>query len=321
MQHALVTGGAGFIGSHLVDRLLMEGWRVSVADNFDPFYHPSIKRQNLAAHLSDSTFHLYEVDIRDLGLMRSRLCDDYDVIVHLAAKAGVRPSIQDPISCQQVNVTGTQNLLEFARERGIRQFVFASSSSVYGVNPRVPWREEDHVLLPVSPYARTKVSCELLGHVYSHLYGVRFVALRFFTVYGPRQRPDLAIHLFTRRIVERKPLPFFGDGQSRRDYTFIGDIASGVRAAIDYTASGYEVINLGNSTTVSLSEMVRSLEDALGIEAKLESHPAQPGDVPQTWADVSKAKALLGYEPRTEFRAGVRQFADWFKSATAGSQR
>ena len=200
-RHALVTGGAGFIGSHLVDRLLGEGWRVTVIDNFDPFYDPAIKERNVAEHLKNERYTLYRLDIRDLSGLRQALTDEYDVIVHLAAKAGVRPSIQDPVTYQEVNVTGTQNMLEFARERGISQFVFASSSSVYGVNPNVPWREDDHVLLPISPYASTKVSGELLGHVYSHLYGIRFIALRFFTVYGPRQRPDLAIHKFARLML------------------------------------------------------------------------------------------------------------------------
>jgi UDP-glucuronate 4-epimerase len=229
----------------------------------------------------------------------------------LAAKAGVRPSIMDPLAYQEVNVRGTQNLLELARDWGVRQFVFASSSSVYGINPNVPWREDDHVLQPISPYASTKVSGELLGHVYSHLYSMRFIALRFFTVYGPRQRPDLAIHKFARLMLQGKPLPFFGDGSTRRDYTYIDDIVSGIRAAMDYTGSMYEVINLGNDRTVSLAELVCGLEKVLGIQAELNLQAEQPGDVPQTWAAVSKARSLLGYEPRTDFRDGLRQFADW----------
>jgi len=233
------------------------------------------------------------------------------VIIHLAAKGGVRPSIMDPIAYQDVNVRGTQNVLELARERGVRQFVFASSSSVYGVNPNVPWREDDHVLQPISPYASTKVSGELLGHVYSHLYGIRFIALRFFTVYGPRQRPDLAIHKFARLMLERKQVPFFGDGSTRRDYTYIDDIVAGIRAAVDYEGSRYEVINLGNNRTVSLAEMVCGLERALKVKAELNRQLEQPGDVPQTWAEVSKAKALLGYEPQTEFCEGLQRFAEW----------
>jgi len=280
MMHALVTGGAGFIGSHLVDRLLEEGWRVTVVDNFDPFYDPEMKERNVAPHRDHSEYRLYRLDIRDMEGLRTQLQGEYDVIVHLAAKAGVRPSIQDPLTYQEVNVEGTQNMLEFAKERGVRQFVFASSSSVYGVNPNVPWREDDHVLLPISPYASTKVSGELMGHVYSHLYGIRFIALRFFTVYGPRQRPDLAVHKFARMMLRGEPLPLFGDGSSRRDYTYIDDIVDGVRAAMEYEATPYEVINLGNNRTVSLLEMVRHLEQAMGIDAQIAWLPEQPGDVP-----------------------------------------
>jgi UDP-glucuronate 4-epimerase len=252
-----------------------------------------------------------EIDVRNLEALKKQLSADYDVIIHLAAKGGVRPSIMDPIAYQEVNVRGTQNMLELARECGVRQFVFASSSSVYGVNPNVPWREDDHVLQPISPYASTKVSGELLGHVYSHLYAIRFIALRFFTVYGPRQRPDLAIHKFARLMLERKQVPFFGDGSTRRDYTYIDDIVVGIRAAMDYNGSRYEVINLGNNRTVSLAEMVSGLERALEVKAELDRQPEQPGDVPQTWADVTKAKALLGYEPHTEFHEGLQRFAEW----------
>jgi len=228
----------------------------------------------------------------------------------------VRPSIADPVGYQEVNVRGTQNLLELTRAWGVRQFVFASSSSVYGVNPRVPWSEDDHVLQPISPYASTKVSGELLGHVYSHLYGIRFIALRFFTVYGPRQRPDLAIHAFARKMLEGKPIPVFGDGSTRRDYTFIDDIVSGVRAAIEYTASPYEVINLGNNDTVTLAEMIEGLEHALGLRAIIDRQPLQPGDVPQTWANIDKASTLLGYQPTTSYADGVKKFADWLRTST-----
>lgn len=314
-RHALVTGGAGFIGSHLVDRLLAEGWRVTVVDNFDPFYDTAIKKRNVAEHLGNGRYTLHRLDIRELAGLRRELTDTYDVIVHLAAKAGVRPSIEDPVTYQEVNVTGTQNMLEFARERGIKQFVFASSSSVYGVNPNVPWREDDHVLLPISPYASTKVSGELLGHVYSHLYGIRFIALRFFTVYGPRQRPDLAIHKFARLMLDGQPIPFYGDGTTRRDYTYIDDIIHGVRAAMDYEETRYEVVNLGNNRTVSLTEMVQGLEEALGIEAELEPLPEQPGDVPQTWAEVVKARELLGYSPQMSMNKGLQLFAYWLKES------
>jgi UDP-glucuronate 4-epimerase len=312
MKHALVTGGAGFIGSHLVDRLLKEGWQVTVVDNFDPFYDPAIKRKNISAHFDYTTYRLLEIDIRDMEVLQEKLTDDYDVIVHLAAKAGVRPSIQDPIGYQEVNVRGTQNLLEFARQRGIKQFIFASSSSVYGINPNVPWKEDDCVLKPISPYASTKVSGELLGHVYSHLYGIRFIALRFFTVYGPRQRPDLAIHKFARLMLEGKPIPIYGDGSSRRDYTYIDDIIEGVRRAMDYTDTSYEVINLGNNQTVSLLEVVKTLEETLGVKAKLEFLPAQLGDVLQTWADMEKAERLLGFKPKIDFKKGVERFVKWY---------
>ncbi len=309
-RRALVTGGAGFIGSHLIDGLLADGWDVTVIDNFDPFYPAQIKRGNIEAHARYPGWRLHEIDISDHEAL-GRLPGDFDVIVHLAAKAGVRPSIADPLAYQKANVAGTQALLEFARARGIRQFVFASSSSVYGVNPRVPWSEDDHVLEPISPYASTKVSGELLGHVYAKLYGIRFLALRFFTVYGPRQRPDLAIHGFARRLLRGDVIPMFGDGSTRRDYTFIDDIVAGVRAAMTYDRSPYEVINLGNNRTVSLREMIATLEKALHIEARIEQHPEQPGDVPQTWARVEKARALLGYEPKTSFDEGVARFCDW----------
>jgi UDP-glucuronate 4-epimerase len=313
MKHALVTGGAGFIGSHVVDSLLADGWRVTVFDNFDPFYNPAVKEANVRAHESNASFTLVRGDLRDADAVASLGNATYDVIVHLAAKAGVRPSIEDPVGYQQVNVTGTQLLLELARRIGTKQFVFASSSSVYGVNPRVPWREDDHVLQPISPYASTKVSGELLGHVYSHLYGMRFIALRFFTVYGPRQRPDLAIHKFAKLMLAGKPIPVFGDGGTSRDYTFIDDIVSGVRAAMAYTSSPYEVINLGNTQTVHLNEMIAGLERATGRSARIERHPEQPGDVPQTWANIEKARALLGYNPATPYEQGVTRFVEWLQ--------
>lgn len=313
-MHVLVTGGAGFIGSHLVDSLLTDGHTVTVLENFDPFYPRSIKERNIASHRLHPSWRLVECDLRDMDAMRVQLPSDCDCFVHLAARAGVRPSIEDPVGYQEVNVRGTQNLLEIARERQIRHFVFASSSSVYGVNPRVPWREDDYVLQPISPYASTKVSGELLGHVYSHLYGIRFLALRFFTVYGPRQRPDLAIHKFARLISRGEEIPVFGDGSTRRDYTFIDDVVSGIRGAIDYTATRYEVINLGNNQTVTLNEMITGLETALGIPAQIKRVAEQAGDVPQTWASIEKARNLLGYDPRTSYDDGVRRFADWYKT-------
>ncbi len=296
---------------------MADGVEVTALDTFDAFYERPIKERNIAAHRQHAAWRLVEADIRDLPALRSQLRGDYSAIVHLAAKAGVRPSIDDPVTYQDVNVKGTQNLLELARERKIRDFVFASSSSVYGVNPRVPWSEEDHVLEPISPYASTKVSGELLGHVYSHLYGLRFTALRLFTVYGPRQRPDLAIHKFAKLMLAGKAIPMFGAGTTRRDYTFVADIVSGIRAAMKYDRTPYEVINLGNSQTLSLTEMVAGLEAALGTKARIERLPEQPGDVPQTWANIQKARRLLGFEPRVNYQEGVKRFVE--SLAAAGS--
>lgn len=315
-RHALVTGAAGFIGSHLVDRLLARGWAVTGLDNFDPFYPRAVKLGNLARQIGHAGFALVEADIRDADALSRALTGRYDVIVHLAARAGVRPSILDPVGYQEVNVKGTQHLLELARARGVPHFVFASSSSVYGINPNVPWRESDHVLLPISPYASTKVSAELLGHVYSHLHDIRFIALRFFTVYGPRQRPDLAIHKFARQMRSGLPIPVFGDGSTRRDYTFIDDIVAGVIAAMEYEGSRFEVINLGNNQTVSLTEMIGTLEDALGTRAIVARQSEQKGDVPQTWADIAKAATLLDYRPQTPFAAGVGKFVAWLDGET-----
>jgi UDP-glucuronate 4-epimerase len=308
MPHALVTGGAGFIGSHLVDRLLATGWRVTCLDSFDPFYDRALKEANIEAHRRHPLWSLAEIDLRDSAALQALLPEGCDVIFHLAAKAGVRPSIQDPWAYQEVNVGGTQSLLEFARARGVRQFVFASSSSVYGVNGNVPWREDEPVLMPISPYAATKVAGELLGHVYSHLYGIRFIALRFFTVYGPRQRPDLAIAKFTRLIREGRPVPLYGDGSTARDYTFVSDTVDGVMAAAAYDASLYEIINLGNNQAVSLAGMIREIELSLGRRASIDRQPPQPGDVPVTCADIRKAADLLGYAPRTPFAEGIARY-------------
>jgi UDP-glucuronate 4-epimerase len=315
MRNVLVTGGAGFIGSHLVERLLGEGrWRVHVLDDFNDFYDPALKRRNVAPHLSRADFRLSEADIRDRAALEEVFRGSaFDCIVHLAARAGVRPSLLEPVLYAETNIRGTLNLLELARETGVRQFVFGSSSSVYGENEKVPFSEDDPVNRPISPYAATKAAGELLCHTYSHLWGLRSVALRFFTVYGARQRPDLAIHKFARLISEGRPLPVFGDGTTRRDYTYIDDIIAGVRAAMDYEASAFEVINLGESRTVSLSELIALLERELGREALIERRPTQPGDVPQTFADTRKARALLGYEPQTPIEEGIRRFVGWFR--------
>lgn len=320
MKKILVTGGAGFIGSHLVDRLISENaWQVSVVDDFNDFYNPDIKRANVKRQDGNPNYRLLEADIRDkAALARIFNANKFDCIVHLAARAGVRPSLQDPLLYSETNVDGTVNLLQLAKEHGIKEFVFGSSSSVYGINAKVPFSEDDPIRQPISPYAATKGAGELLCHTYTHLYGIRCVCLRFFTVYGPRQRPDLAIHKFARLISEHKPIPVFGDGTTRRDYTYIDDIISGVRASIDFVAdsskSDYEVINLGESRTVELRELIELLEKELGIKAEIDRQPLQPGDVPQTYADVSKARQLLQYNPQTQIEIGIQRFVDWFKN-------
>jgi UDP-glucuronate 4-epimerase len=315
MKHCLLTGGAGFIGSHVADRLLADGWRITVIDNFDPFYPRNVKLSNIISHSTNKNYQLCEADIRSRGDLERLSDQHFDAIVHLAARAGVRPSIADPAGYQDVNVRGTQTMLDFARHAGVKQFVFASSSSVYGLNANVPWSERDACLLPISPYASTKLSAELLGHVYSHLYGLRFIALRFFTVYGPRQRPDLAIHKFAQSITAGRRIPVYGDGRTRRDYTYIADIVSGIQAALCYDRTLYEVINLGNNHTVSLTELIHSIETVTGRKALIETLPDQAGDVPQTWADISKASALLNYSPATGLIDGLTTFVSWLHTS------
>tara|TARA_X000000368_G_scaffold400845_1_gene373115 strand:- start:2622 stop:3569 length:948 start_codon:yes stop_codon:yes gene_type:complete len=310
-MNILLTGCAGFIGSHTLQKALEDGHRVIGVDNFDPFYSREVKNQNLC-NVSSENFELIEADLADLetyqkiDFMNEDL--SFDAIIHLAAKAGVRPSIEDPLGYQRSNVIATQNLLEYAKKHSIKQFVFASSSSVYGVNPNVPWKENDLVLQPISPYASTKVSCELMGHVYSQLYNIRFLGLRFFTVYGPRQRPDLAINKFFRLINEGEQIPFFGDGTTRRDYTYIDDIVNGIMRALVYNKSNYEIFNLGNDQTVTLTELIETIELEMGQKAIIDKKPDQAGDVPQTWADISKAKSLLGYMPKTSFKEGIEKY-------------
>lgn len=318
MKNILITGGAGFIGSHLVDRLLTEGgWRVTVIDDFNDFYLPEIKRSNVQPHLGHPDYELYEVDIRDRQALEQVFWQtQFDTIVHLAARAGVRPSLTQPQLYAETNINGTTNLLELARNNNVRHFVFGSSSSVYGVNDKVPFSEDDPIFHPISPYAATKAAGELICHTYSHLYGIRCLCLRFFTVYGARQRPDLAIHKFASLISQGKPIPVFGDGTTRRDYTYIDDIIAGVRAAIDYQKSNYEVINLGESRTVELRELISLLEKELGKEAKIDRQPLQPGDVPQTFADITKARKLLGYNPQTQIEDGIRKFIEWFRQTS-----
>ncbi|HEX5085795.1 MAG TPA: GDP-mannose 4,6-dehydratase [Blastocatellia bacterium] len=310
----LVTGGAGFIGSHLVDRLLAQRpARVVVVDNFDEFYDPQIKRANIADHMRRPDYRLASVDIRDYEALKQIFAErHFDAIIHLAARAGVRPSLSEPRLYTEVNINGTINLLELAEGAGVRKFVFGSSSSVYGPAATPPFRE-DAPLAPISPYAATKASGEMLAHTYSHLYGMNIVCLRFFTVYGARQRPDLAIHKFARMIADRSPIPVYGDGSAKRDFTYIDDIVQGLMAAIEYDATPFEIINLGESQTVTINRMIELLEDALGQKAILERRPPQPGDMPITHADITKARKLLSYRPTTPIETGIKKFAEWFK--------
>ena len=319
MTRVLVTGAAGFIGSHLVERLLDRGHEVVGFDNFDDFYDPGVKRANLGAARDHEGFLLVEGDIRDADALAA-LPDGCTSIVHLAARAGVRPSIEQPVLYHDVNVAGTLELLELARRRGIREFVFGSSSSVYGNNRKVPFAETDPVDHPISPYAATKRAGELLCHTYRHLFGIGCVALRFFTVYGPRQRPDLAIHKFTRRLAAGRPIQQFGDGSSRRDYTHIDDILQGVEASLEYlgrTDAPFEIVNLGESQTVELARLIALISEALGVTPEIEILPPQPGDVEQTYADISRARELFGYAPTTPIEAGIPAFVDWYREAHA----
>src|SRR5690349_24998502 len=277
MKNLLVTGAAGFIGSHLVDRLLATNVeRITVVDDFNDFYDPSIKHNNIQDHLKDSRYSIHKVDIRDRAALEKVFNENqFDCVVHLAARAGVRPSLSEPQLYTETNINGTLNLLELARQHDIKQFVFGSSSSVYGINAKVPFSEDDPIRQPISPYAATKGAGELLCHTYSHLYGLRCICLRFFTVYGPRQRPDLAIHKFAKLISRHQPIPVFGDGSTRRDYTYIDDIIDGVTAAIDYDQTDYEVFNLGESRTVELNELITLLQNELGTEAITNREPPQ----------------------------------------------
>lgn len=314
MKHILVTGGAGFIGSHTCEALLARGDQVTIIDNFDPFYDRAIKERNLTQARTSPHFTLVEGDINDAGVYDQLKGSGIDVIVHLAAKAGVRPSIEDPLGYERTNVQATVKLLQFAVNEGIEHFVFASSSSVYGENPNHPWKENEPDLKPISPYAATKLAGEGMGHVFSHLYDIRFTALRFFTVYGPRQRPDLAINKFTRLISAGKKIPFFGDGSSSRDYTYIDDIVSGVLKAVDYQAQKYEIFNLGNDQTVSLREMVDVIAETLNLPVEIESLPKQPGDVPITAASIEHSKCELSYMPSTSFSQGIAAYVSWCRS-------
>jgi UDP-glucuronate 4-epimerase len=308
----LITGAAGFIGSHLCERLLADGRLVVGIDNFDDFYEPRIKWHNIDKSLAHDNFGLIEADVRDTCAMNEAVGQDVDIIVHLAARAGVRPSIEQPALYSDVNVNGTVAMLEAARRNEVKKFILGSSSSVYGNNEKVPFSEEDNVDFPISPYAATKKACELICHTYHSLYGIDMTCLRFFTVYGPRQRPDLAIHKFARLIEQDKPIPVFGDGSMMRDFTYIDDIIAGTVAAIDRCA-GYNIYNLGESEPIKLSKLIEHIEQALGKRAQKEYLPKQPGDAERTYADISKARKELGYEPGTHITDGLAKFVQWLR--------
>lgn len=314
----LITGGAGFIGSTLAERLLRDGHKVVVIDNFCDFYDPRIKERNILPYINNDSFRLVRGDIRDVELLDA-VFEQYkvDAVVHLAAMAGVRPSIENPLLYQNVNGDGTQNILEHAKKYGVKNLVMASSSSVYGNCKEVPFREDMIVDFAISPYAATKKANEVMAHVYHHLYDMSIIMLRFFTVYGPKQRPDLAINKFTRFMLNDEPIPMYGDGSTSRDYTYVDDIVDGIIRSCDYVEKNnnvYEIVNLGSNNPISLKEMITAIGNVLGVDPKIEALPMQPGDVDRTYADISKAKKLLGYSPNTTFEEGIRKFVEWYKS-------
>ena len=312
MKRVLITGAAGFIGSHLADRLLGRGDFVAGLDEFNDYYDPAIKRANIAGAIQNANYRLYEADICDEARVRGIFAEVRpDVVVHLAARAGVRPSLKDPNLYHRVNVIGSQHILDACRDLGPRHLVFASSSSVYGGSTDVPFSESNPVMRPISPYAATKRMNELQAHVYSHIYGLQVSMLRFFTVYGPRQRPDMAIHIFTRLISEGLPVPMFGDGSTRRDYTYIEDILDGLERCVDRPFR-YEIFNLGEHHTTSLRELIDLIAKHVGKPAIIEQKPLQPGDVEITYADISHARELLGYNPQFSMEEGIRRFVEWY---------
>lgn len=311
-MHFLVTGGAGFIGSHLVESLLGDGHQVTIFDDFNDYYDPEVKRGNVARF--GEGVKVVAGDIRDAVLVeRTFAAEKFDCVVHLAARAGVRPSISNPKLYFTTNIDGTFNLLDACRHYRVTHFVFASSSSVYGINKKVPFSEADPIERTISPYAATKLACEQICSNYSYLFGMRIVCLRFFTVFGPRQRPDLAISKFTHLLLQGKPIERYGDGSTARDYTYIDDIIDGVRAAIDYDATPFEIFNLGGSQTTTLSELITLIQDELGLTAEIIVRPDQLGDVPRTFADIEKAQRLLGYHPHTGPREGIRKYVEWVR--------
>ena len=317
MQTYLITGGAGFIGSSLSERLIKEGNKVVTIDNFCDFYNPIIKENNVKELIKNPNFKLYRNDIRDRESVK-RIFEEnnIDIVMHLAAMAGVRPSIENPVLYQEVNCMGTQNILEEMKAHNVKNLVMASSSSVYGNCKEVPFKEDMIVDFAISPYAATKKANEVMTHVYHKLFDMNVIMLRFFTVYGPKQRPDLAINKFTRLMLEDKEIPMFGDGTTSRDYTYIDDIVDGIIKSCNYVVNNknvYEILNLGNSSPVSLKEMINTIGQAVGVEPKIKQLPMQPGDVDITFADISKAKELIGYNPKTSFKEGIENFVEWYK--------
>ena len=317
MKTYLITGGAGFIGSSLSERLIKEGNRVVAIDNFCDFYNPTIKENNVKELIKNSNFKLYRNDIRDRQSVKKIFEENnIDIVMHLAAMAGVRPSIENPVLYQEVNCMGTQNILEEMKAHNVKNLVMASSSSVYGNCKEVPFKENMIVDFAISPYAATKKANEVMTHVYHKLFDMNVIMLRFFTVYGPKQRPDLAINKFTRLMLEDKEIPMFGDGTTSRDYTYIDDIVDGIIRSCNYVENNndvYEILNLGNSSPISLKEMINTIGQAIGVEPKIKQLPMQPGDVDRTFADISKAKKLIGYNPKTSFKEGIERFIKWYK--------
>lgn len=318
MKTYLITGGAGFIGSTLSEKLINLNNKVIVVDNFCDYYDPKIKEKNIQNLQNNKNFCLYKVDIRDLAQMDEIFQHhNIDCIVHLAAMAGVRPSIENPILYQSVNGMGTQNILEIAHKYNVKNLVMASSSSVYGNCSEVPFKETFVVDYAISPYAATKKANEVMAHVYHHLYDINIIMLRFFTVYGPKQRPDLAINKFTRLMLEGREIPMFGDGTSSRDYTYVDDIVDGIIKSVKYNFDNdnvYEIINLGNSSPVSLKEMINTIAEVLNVEPQITQLPMQPGDVEKTYADISKARKMIGYNPKVSFKEGITKFIEWYRN-------
>ena len=317
MNSYFITGGAGFIGSTLTERLIKEGNQVITIDNFCDYYDPKIKERNISELVKSEDFRLYREDIREINALEKIFSENkIDIIIHLAAMAGVRPSIENPKLYQDVNGDGTQNILEIAKKYNIKNLVMASSSSVYGNCKETPFREDMIVDFAISPYAATKKANEVMAHVYHHLYDMSIIMLRFFTVYGPKQRPDLAINKFTRLMLNGEKIPMFGDGSTSRDYTFVDDIVDGIIRSANYVADNnniYEILNLGNNSPVSLKQMIETIGKTLGVEPKIEQLPMQPGDVEITFADITKAQNLIGYNPKTTFEEGIKKFTDWYK--------